>query len=219
MRKILLLLVTAVFVFATEISDFIDTTTCDKDVDKGTYHICYSYKYKSALGGWSLLDERAIIKGIIKRPDFYEEESIPKEFRTKYSDFTGFGKTWNRGHFIVSDADFDEDYDRLLTTYSMANIIAQSASVNQETWTKVELYGRYIAKKFGSLNSISVAKYNDPTLKLRGITIPTDLYRIYYNDSKNFKKCFHYKNEINVDVVNDDLRDHEIDCKEIQLIK
>lgn len=219
MKTLLLLLCASILALATEITDFIDKSKCDQDIDKVTYHICYSYKNKGAVGGWTTLDERAIKEGIIKRPRFYDEMSIPKQYRTTYSDYTGYGKIRNRSHFVVSDADLDDDYDRLLTTYSMANIVPMSASVNQETWLKVEKYGRLVASKLGELHSVSIAKYNDPNLKMGDITIPTDLYRVYYNDSKNFKKCFHYKNEINVDVNNDVLRDHEIDCKEIQLIK
>lgn len=218
MKKIVLALILIVSgLSATEVSDFIDKSKCDKDINKGTYNICYSYKYKGAIGGWTTLDERAASDGIKDRPKFYDELTIPKEYRTTYSDYTGFANDWNRGHFIVADADLDDNYDRLLTSYSMANIIPQSASVNQKTWLKMEKYGRMVASKLGELHSISIAKYNDPNLKLRDITIPTDLYRIYYNDAQNFKKCFHYKNELNVDVVNDELRDHEIDCKQLEL--
>lgn len=31
------------------------------------------------------------------------------KYRTKYKDYTGYGKDWNRGHFIVEDADFYYD--------------------------------------------------------------------------------------------------------------
>ena len=219
MKTLLLLLCASILAFATEITDFIDKSKCDQVIDKGTYSICYSYRVKGAIGGWSTLDERAIKEGIKERPRFYDEMSIPKQYRTTYSDYTGYAEDWNRGHFVAADADFDEDYNRLITTYSMANVIPQSAPVNQKTWLKMEMYGRLVASKLGELHTISIAKYNDPNHKMRDITIPTDLYRVLYNDSKNFKKCFHYKNELNVDVKNDDLRDHEIECKEIQLIK
>lgn len=214
----LLVLFFAQLVYATSINDFIDKSKCSQIIDKGIYSVCYSYEYKGALGGWTKLNGALAVKeGIRERPRFYDEPLLPKEHRTTYSDYTGYGKDWNRGHFIAADADFDYDELSLQTTYSMANIIPQSSLVNQKTWTKVERYGRLVASKLGELHSISIAKYNDPNLKMGKIMIPTDLYRIYFNDFKNFKKCFHYKNELNVDIINDDLRDHEIDCKEIEL--
>ena len=51
----------------------------------------------------------------------------------------------NRGHFIVAHADFAYDDNALSKTYTMANIIPQSAkTVNQKTWVKVEKYGRLL---------------------------------------------------------------------------
>ena len=94
------------------------------------------------------------------------------EYRTKSKDYTGYGKDWNRGHFIVADADFDYDKKALNKAYTMANIIPQSAAVNQRTWTKVERYGRLIASQLGYLNSISIAKYENSNIKFNGITVP-----------------------------------------------
>jgi DNA/RNA endonuclease G (NUC1) len=62
------------------------------------------------------------------------------KYRVKPSDYNGFGKEWNRGHFIVADADFDYDEKALAKAYTMANIVPQSATVNQKTWIKVEKY-------------------------------------------------------------------------------
>jgi endonuclease G len=96
----------------------------------------------------------------------------------------------------------------------MANIIPQSAVVNQKTWIKVEKYGRILANKLGYINSISIAKYDDSNHKIANdIVIPTKLYRIYYNNEANFEKCFEYENILNVDYKNDRLENHEIDCK------
>jgi len=95
----------------------------------------------------------------------------------------------------------------------MANIIPQSAIVNQKTWIKVEKYGRMLAKKFGYINSISIAKYEDLSNKIgNDIIIPTKLYRIYYNNEVKFEKCFMYKNQLNIDYKNDRLVNHEVNC-------
>lgn len=218
MKNLLLLTVLAAFLYAVEISDYIDTKQCDKVIDKQLYNICYSYKHKGALSGWVRLEGALVNSGDIKkRPRFYSEKNLPVKYRSKYKDYTGYGKNWNRGHFIVADADFDYSKKSLNKAYTMANIIPQSAKVNQRTWTKVERYGRKLATKFGYINSISIAKYNGSETIGNGVVIPTDLYRVYYNNDRNFERCFYYKNTLNVDTKNDKLKDHEIDCKSIRL--
>ncbi len=147
-------------------------------IDKQLYEICYSYKYKGALSGWVTLygDKVNSKNDIKKRPKFYNEKTIPMEYRTKSKDYTGYGKDWNRGHFIVADADFDYDSKALNKAYTMANIIPQSANVNQKTWIKVERYGRTLAQKLGYINSISIAKYDNPNNKIgNDIVIPSTL--------------------------------------------
>jgi endonuclease G len=203
---------------SAQLSDYVDTKKCDQIVDKQLYQICYSYKNKGALSGWVKLDNKSESTGIKKRAKFYNESTIPMQYRTKNSDYKGYGEDWNRGHFIVSDADFDYDEKALAKAYTMANIIPQSATVNQKTWIKVEKYGRMLASELGYINSISIARYDNPNQKIgNDIVIPTKLYRIYYNNDAKFEKCFSYDNVLNIDYKNDKLRNHEIDCKSIKI--
>lgn len=209
-----------VILLSASIDQYIDKSKCDQIIDKQLYQICYSYKYKGALSGWLKLDANLVntTSDIKKRPRFYNEDSIPMKYRTKYKDYSGYGEEWNRGHFIVADADFDYDEKALSKAYTMANIIPQSAVVNQKTWTKVERYGRVLAQKLGYINSISIAKYENPNQKIgNDIVIPTKLYRIYYNNDAKFEKCFEYENKLDIDFKSDKLKDHEIDCTSLEL--
>lgn len=218
---IILLLLTSIS-YAASLEDYVDTKQCDQMVDKQLYKICYSYKYKGALSGWVTLyaDKVNTKDDIKKRPRFYNEKTIPMKYRTKYKDYTGYGKNWNRGHFIVADADFDYDKKALNKAYTMANIIPQNAKVNQRTWTKVERYGRTLAQKLGYINSISIAKYDNPNEKIgNDIVIPTTLYRIYYNNDAKFERCFKYENSLDAYRKDDKLKDHVIECKSLKIIK
>ena len=216
---IALLVILPNILFSASLEDYIDKSKCDQIVDKQLYQICYSYKNKGPLSGWVTLKSVSSEENDIKkRPKFYNEDTIPMKYRTKSDDYKGFGEDWNRGHFIVADADFDYDDKALAKAYTMANIIPQSAVVNQKTWIKVEKYGRILANKLGYINSISIAKYDDPNHKIANdIVIPTKLYRIYYNNEANFEKCFEYENILNVDYKNDRLENHEIECKSIKI--
>lgn len=219
MKKITaLILLSAISLFAYEVEDFIDKSKCDQIIEKKTYSICYSYKYKGAIGGWTKIKgDLAKQKGIEERLRFYDEVTLPSKYRTSYKDYTGYGKDWNRGHIIVSDAESDYSHESLYESYSMANIVPQSALVNQKTWTKAEKYGRLVASKLGDLDSVTIVGYEKPNGSFNGITIPSDFYRIYFNKEKDFKRCFHYENSLEVDVAKDDLRNHEIDCNTLKI--
>lgn len=217
-NKLLVFLLLFDLLNATSIKDYIDKNKCDKIINKQLYTICYSYKYKGALAGWVTLyrDKVNTKSDIRKRPRFYGEKNLPIKYRTKYKDYTGTGKKWNRGHFIVADADLDYNIKALRKAYTMANIIPQSAAVNQKTWTKVERYGRMLAQKLGYINSVSIARYNNPNKKIKNnIVIPSTLYRIYYNNNAKFERCFKYENKLNINYKKDKLRDHIINCNSV----
>lgn len=55
MFKILILIFFTLNLYSFEISDFIDKSKCDQVINKKTYSICYSYKYKGAVGGWTTI--------------------------------------------------------------------------------------------------------------------------------------------------------------------
>jgi len=190
MNKIFLLFVILIHIYAFDLDLYINKQKCDQIIDKKIFKICYSYKYKGALAGWTILYGNLVDKkNIKKRCKFYSEKTIIKKYRTNYKDYTGYGKQYNRGHFIVSDADCDYDKMALYQAYTMANIIPQVATLNQRTWIKVERYGRILAKRFGYVYSISIAEYTNLSYKIgNDIVIPTKLYRIYYNDKFHFEK-------------------------------
>jgi endonuclease G, mitochondrial len=81
------------------------------------------------------------------------------------------------------------DYNQkvLRKTYTMANIIPQAPEVNRKTWIKAEKFERSIA-------------------------VPNGFWKMIYNDDKNYKKCFYYKNDLNAIIKGDKLKSHFIDC-------
>lgn len=189
------------FMFSASLDEYVDQSKCSQIIDKQLYEICYSYEVKGPLSGWVKLNAVTTEENDIKkRPKFYNEDNIPMKYRTKSADYNGFGEDWNRGHFIVADADFDYDDKALAKAYTMANIIPQSAVVNQKTWIKVENMVEFLLINQDILILYLVAKYDEPNHKIANdIVIPTKLYRIYYNNEANFEKCFEYDNVLDVD--------------------
>jgi len=211
-KSLLTISLLSISLYAAQISDFVDMKKCDQIIDKQVYKICYSYKYKGPLAVWYDLDGNLVNKNNIKkRPGFYSEKNIPIQYRSKSSDYSRTG--FDRGH-LANDASFDYDKKAQAKTYSMANIVPQYPKLNRKTWIKAEKYERYVATKIGKATIINLVDYSRATKKIgkNKITVPNTFYKIIFNDHAEFKKCFKYDNIKNVDVQNDDLRNHLIDC-------
>jgi endonuclease G len=221
MRMLMLgVLLSVISLSGMELTDLVDKTNCDRIIDKKYFTICYSDKNKGALAGWTKLDGSLVNKkNIKKKPRYYEDAAIPEKHRSKYSDYTGLGYDFKRGHIIVADADVDYSKESLKSSYVMSQIVPQSASVNQKTWIKVEKYGRSLASKLGYVNSVTVINYKrySPKRIKNGISIPYGFYRAYYNKEKAFEKCFYYENKLNIIVRNDKLKEHIVNCARLKM--
>jgi len=200
---------------ATSISEFINSRSCDKVLDKKFYKICYSYKAKGALYvGYELKGSLVNSVNIKKRPRFYPDTGIPAKYRTLPNDYTRNEFKADRGH-LAPDASFDYSASALHSVYSMANIIPQYRSINRHTWIKAEKYERLIATKLGSVTVINGVDYGkQPYTRLRksGIAYPVAYWKMLFNDAKGFKRCLYYKNSKSVRTKGDKLKSHVIDC-------
>jgi len=211
MHKIIVLLFTLSLLKAVEITDFINHTNCDQVIDKEVYTVCYDYTYKGAkYVAYTLTGDLVHKVNIKKRGKFYTEKNLPKPYRSHTKDYIQSG--YDRGH-LANDASFDYDPKVLRKTYSMVNIIPQAPIINRYLWTKAERYERVLAKKLGSVTVINGVTY-DATPERIGknqIAVPSSFWKILYNTSKAFKKCFYYENNL-LSIKEDKLENHIIEC-------
>lgn len=201
---------------ATNLSNFINKINCDQIINKSIYTSCYDYNYKSSLYIAYELDGKLVNKtNLKKRNSFYTEKNLPKKYRSHTKDYTHSG--YDRGH-LASDASFDYDKKTVRKTYSMINVIPQAPNVNRKTWLKVERYERLIATKLGSVNVINGIIFDNKPMKIgkNQISVPAAFWKMIYNDNKNFKKCFYYKNDLDAKIKDDKLKHHIISCKKIE---
>ena len=211
----LILLLPFSYLFATDLSMYINKNNCDQIIDKKVFTICYDYKMKGAkYVAYSLDGDKVNAVNLKKRNSFYTEKNLKKKYRSHTKDYTHSG--YDRGH-LANDASFDYDKKDLRKTYSMANIIPQSPNVNRKTWIKAERLERNIAVKLKAINVINGVIYskNPKRIGKNQIAVPTAFWKMIYNDSKNYKKCFYYKNDLNINVKKDKLKDHLIDCNKL----
>jgi len=198
---------------ATKISDFINHQNCDQVLDKGFYQICYDYRDKGArYVGYTLDGSNVNAVNIKKRPRFYPDISIPRQYRTSSSDYTHNEFHADRGH-LAPDASFDWSKQSLHSVYSMANIIPQYKWINRKTWVKAERYERLMATKLGKVTVINGVVYIAEPQRMRksGIAYPEAYWKMLY-DNHGFDRCFYYKNDSHVKTKGDKLRDHIVDC-------
>ena len=210
-------LLSVIFLFftlnATDLSQYINKTNCDQIIDKQVYTICYDYKAKGALYVAYTLDGKLVnAVNIKKRSSFYSEKNLPKKYRSHNKDYTHTG--YDRGH-LANDASFDYSEKVVRKTYSMANIIPQAPNVNRKTWIKAEKLERNVASKLGSVNVLNGVVYGNCPKRIgkNKIAIPDGFWKMIYNDSANYKKCFYYKNDLMATSKGDKLKNHQVDCK------
>lgn len=215
MKRLLLILIININVFAVSIDSFINKDNCDQIINKQVFDICYSYKNKGALFVSYELDGKLVNKNNIKkRPSFYNEKNLPLKYRSKSKDYTRTG--YDRGH-LANDASFDYDKKTQRKTYTMANIIPQAPNVNRRTWIKAERYERSIAVKLGKVNVLNGVIYSENPKRIgkNQIAVPVAFWKMIFNNEKKFQKCFYYKNDNNINIKEDKLKKHQRECNKL----
>jgi len=149
---------------------------------------------------------------IKKRPGFYSDRSIPKQYRTKSKDYTHNAFHADRGH-LAPDASFDWSRDSLHSVYSMANIIPQYKVINRRTWIKAERRERYLAKQYKVVNVVNGVVYgpNPKRIGKIGLAYPVAFWKRIYN--KDIDECYYYKNDKIKSSRGDTLESHRVNCK------
>lgn len=217
MKKIalLFLLILATLLQSTDLSQYINKQNCSQIIDKQVFTVCYDYKMKGAkYVAYTLDGSKVNAVNIKKRSRFYTEKNLPNQYRSHNKDYTHSG--YDRGH-LANDASFDYDPKVVVKTYTMANIIPQSPKVNQHTWIKAEKLERSVAVSLGSVSVLNGIVYDSNPIRIgkNQIAVPDGYWKMIYNDDKNYKKCFYYKNDLNAVDKGDKLKSHLIDCENL----
>ena len=201
---------------ATDLNQYINKQNCPQIIDKQVFTICYDYKAKGAKYVAYTLDGTKVNSvNIKKRNSFYTEKNLPKKYRSHTKDYTHSG--YDRGH-LANDASFDYDEKTVRKTYTMANIIPQAPNVNRKIWIKAEKLERKVASKLGSVSVLNGVVYSSNPARIgkNQIAVPDAFWKMIYNDEKNYKKCFYYKNDLNAIAKGDKLKAHLVDCDSLE---
>ena len=154
-----------------------------------TFTICYDYDRKSPTAVYVEVTGESVEKDIDKRPPFFTDKRVKKEFRTTSKDYTNTG--YDRGHFGASDASHDWDKKHQKATYSMANIVPQTPFANRYKFIALEKHEREMAVKYGRLENLTIAYWNNRPKKIGDsqLHVPSAFAKLF-TDGKNYKECF-----------------------------
>ena len=166
-----------------------------------TFTICYDHERKSPTAVYVEVTGDTVEQDIEKRPPFFTDKRVKKEFRTTSKDYTKSG--YDRGHFGASDASHDWDLKHQKATYSMANIVPQTPFANRYKFIALEKHEREMAVKYGRLENLTIAFWNNRPKKIgkSQLHVPSAFAKLY-TDGKGYKECFMVWNNDNYDKAN-----------------
>ncbi|SFV75447.1 DNA/RNA non-specific endonuclease [hydrothermal vent metagenome] len=216
--KLLLFLISLLFLSGCGNDEISNTSSyhCDTIINKSYYEICYNYTFKGAkFVSYTLHKENIDKNNIEKRPDFYEEKTLPKEYRAKVSDYIGSG--YDKGH-LASDASFDYSQEALQSVYSLANIIPQNPQINRYFWIQTEYLEREKTREYGTVDVIIGVDYDANPMRIGAdnIAVPRGFYKMIENKQNGYKSCFYYEN-IPIYDEDDTIENHKVECSTLLL--
>lgn len=190
MKIFLTLILMLCSINALELNNF-NNYKCDKVIDNSYFKTCYDYNLKSATASYTLLQgDKVNSLNIKERFDFYDDQNIPKEFRTFDHQYTNSG--FDRGH-IEGDASFDYSAESLKFTYALSNIVPQYPKTNRHSYLNVEKYQREKAQELQFLEVLTLIEYTDE--KVNKMSIPKVFNVVLYNKNIGFEECYSIKND------------------------
>ena len=123
---------------------------------------------------------------------FYEEARLPFSERALLSDYRGSG--YDRGHNAPAG---DMSNERAMAqSFSLANMMPQARLNNQGIWAKnVEEPTRHYAKRAaGDIYVFTGSTGNQGSIGRSHVTIPSHLYKLVYDPSKNLAWAYWIEN-------------------------
>ena len=187
------------------VTQYIDLDKCNKH-DKVYYTVCWNNLIKMPTAGWTEILGDKINQGNIKaRPNFYKDSGVKTTSPTLYK------LPVHLGHTFANDSDNDYSQESLRSTYNMINITPMMGQLNIGMWRKVENRGKELAKKYGSVTSITFVEYNLD--KKYNLVFPKKYTRVYSNPVVGIDECYTAENKL----ISATLNTIKVDCDEMRI--
>ena len=136
----------------TDYKQFFTKENCNQ-VLIDTFSICYDWKRKSPTPVYVEVTGEDVVKDIEKRPPFFTDKRVKKQYRTTSKDYTKSG--YDRGHFGKSDASHDWNKKHQKATYSMSEHRTTNTTFNRYKFIVGETRKRDGLVKHGRLENVT----------------------------------------------------------------
>ncbi|QWD64415.1 DNA/RNA non-specific endonuclease [Polynucleobacter sp. MWH-UH2A] len=164
-----------------------------RDLCFDSFAIYYSTQDKKPIYVVEKLNREQLMAPHPRRSNqFYEEARLPFSERALLSDYRGSG--YDRGHNAPAG---DMSNERAMAqSFSLANMMPQARQNNQGIWAKnVEEPTRHYAKRAtGDIYVFTGSTGNQGSIGRGHVTIPSHLYKLVYDPSKNLAWAFWIEN-------------------------
>jgi endonuclease G len=160
------------------------TAQTGRDLCFDSFAIYYSPQDKKPIYTVEKLNKELLSAPHPRRSNqFYEEARLPFIERSLLTDYRGSG--YDRGHNAPAGDMSDER--SMAQSFSLANMMPQARQNNQGIWAKnVEEPTRaYVKRAAGDIYIYTGSTGNNGSIGRSRVTIPTHLYKLVYDPSKN----------------------------------
>ncbi|MBU3578590.1 DNA/RNA non-specific endonuclease [Polynucleobacter sp. 73C-SIWE] len=169
------------------------TQQVGRDLCFDSFAIYYSPSDKKPIYTVEKLSREQLLAPHPKRSNqFYEEARLPLAERSLLSDYRGSG--YDRGHNAPAG---DMTNERSMAqSFSLANMMPQARQNNQGIWAKnVEEPTRlYVKRAAGDIYVYTGSTGNNGSIGSGRVTIPSHLYKLVYDPSKNLVWAYWIEN-------------------------
>ena len=169
------------------------TQQVGRDLCFDSFAIYYSPSDKKPIYTVEKLSREQLLAPHPKRSNqFYEEARLPLAERSLLSDYRGSG--YDRGHNAPAG---DMTNERSMAqSFSLANMMPQARQNNQGIWAKnVEEPTRlYVKRATGDIYVYTGSTGNSGSIGSGRVTIPSHLYKLVYDPSKNLAWAYWIEN-------------------------
>jgi len=191
MKKILLLIITTIYVFAFQsrfLPEYNININCSKILQKSKMDICYSYKTKTPKMVIYKIKRKNLLKKHYKRKyiTFKADYQIPRQYRAYSYNYIRTG--YDRGH-LCPNAVFNYNKKLQKETFLTSNIAPQKPMLNRYLWAKIERFARYAAMQNKTVKVITGVCGKKEYIDNK-IIVPKYWYKIIFNSEGNYLISF-----------------------------
>jgi endonuclease G len=169
------------------------TAQAGRDLCFDSFAIYYSPTDKKPIYTVEKLSREQLLAPHPKRTNqFYEEGRLPFAERSQLSDYRGSG--YDRGHNVPAG---DMSNERSMAqSFSLANMMPQARQNNQGIWAKnvEEPTRQYVKRAAGEVYIFTGSTGSSGTIGNSRVTIPSHLYKLVYDPSKNLAWAYWVEN-------------------------